>query len=251
MPRLFAAALLLCLLAPAQEIAPTGITCCDEEKIRRAMTEEALQRVIARHEDGAGASGDYLSAQAHDAIRSRLPAGGRGQLLAFLHAVLGAPAAEADTGEFQRLIGLFVLGMTLEIGHTFQDEFDQARAFKEKIERLFARLEAAPEPRSEGLGAALFHADLSERELRRIQLMELRWREVETGASPFDEFSVQRKNISGHAADPDQRMAFELAGRYRASHPFLGEFLENYRRLAAEIREAARRVNILLSGAGT
>ena len=55
MLRAIAAALLLCLLAPAQDVAPAGITCCDEQKIRLAMTEEALQRIVARHELGAGA----------------------------------------------------------------------------------------------------------------------------------------------------------------------------------------------------
>jgi hypothetical protein len=250
MPRLLAAALLLCSLAPAQEVVPAGITCCDEEMIRRAMTEEALQRVIARHEQGSGAAGDYLSAQAHEAIRRRLPAGGRGQVLDFLRAALGPQAPETATGEFQRLIGLFVLGMTLEIGHTFQDEYDRAQAGRERIDRLVALLEAAPGPRGESLRAALFHADISERELRRIRTLELKWRDVEAGAPPFAEFSVLRKNICGHAADPDQRMAFELAGRYRASHPFLDEFLGNYRRLAAEIREAARRVNALLASTG-
>ncbi len=251
MLRAIAAALLLCLLTPAQDVAPTGITCCDEENIRRAMTEEALQRVAARHKGGAGATGDYLSAAAYEKIRRHLPAGGREQLLDFLRATLGQPDADADTREFQRQVGHFVLGMTLEIGHTFQGEFDLVQRGKEKIDRLIARLEGPAPPGDDSLAAALFHADLSERDLRRIRTLDLKWKDADAGASPFDEFSALKRNVSGSAADPDQRMAFELAGRYRVAFPFLDEFLDNYRRLTADIREASRRVNALLSASGT
>ena len=251
MPRAIAAALLLCLLAPAQDVAPAGITCCDEESIRRAMTEEALRRVVARHKGGAGAAGDYLSAGAYEKIRRRLPAGDREQLLDFLRATLRQPDADADTREFRRQVDHFVLGMTLEIGHTFQGEFDLAQEGKEKIDRLIARLEGLPPAGGDSLSAALFHADLSEKDLRRIRTLELKWKDAAAGAPPFDEFSALKRNISGHAADPDQLMAFELAGRYRAAFPFLDEFLQNYRRLAADIREASRRLNDLLSASGT
>jgi hypothetical protein len=251
MLRAFAAALLLCLLAPAQDVAPAGITCCSEETIRRAMTEEALLRIVARHRSSVGAAGDYLSAGAYETIRRRLPAGGREGLLDFLRATLLQPDADADTREFQRQVGLFVLGMTLEIGHTFQGEFDLLQGYREKIDRLVARLEGPAPPGVDSLDAALFHADLSEKDLRRIRTLDLKWKDADAGSSPFDEFSALKKNASGIAADPDQRMAFELAGRYRAAFPFLDEFLENYRRLAAEIREASRRVNALLSASGT
>jgi hypothetical protein len=251
MLRAIAAALLLCLLAAAQDVAPAGITCCREESIRLAMTEEALQRIVARHKLGAGAAGDYLSAGAYEKIRRRLPPGGCEQLLDFLRATLLQPQADADTREFQRQVGHFVLGMTLEIGHTFQGEFDLLQKDKEKIDRLIARLEDATSPGDHSLDAALFHADLSEKDLRRIRTLDLKWKDADAGASPFDEFGALKKNASGRAADPDQRMVFELAGRYRAAFPFLDEFLENYRRLAAEIREACRRVNVLLSASGT
>jgi len=251
MLRAIAAALLLCLIAPAQDVAPAGITCCSEEMIRRAMIEEALLRIVARHRSGGGAADDYLSAGAYEKIRRRLPAGGREQLLDFLRATLLQPDADADTREFQRQVGHFVLGMTLEIGHTFQGEFDLLQGDKEKIDRLIARLEVPAPSGNNNLDAALFHADLSEKDLRRIRTLDLKWKEVDAGASPFDEFSALKKSVSGNAADPDQRLAFELSSRYRAAFPFLDEFLENYRRLAAEIREASRRVNALLSASGT
>jgi hypothetical protein len=247
MPRAFAAVLLLCLLAPAQEVAPTGITCCDERKIRQAMTEEALQRIIARHEHGAGATGDYLSAQAYAAIRRRLPAGSREQLLDFLRAALRQQGADPDNGEFQRQIGLFVLGMTLEVGGTFQDEFDLAAACKEKVVKLLAALEKSPRPDTEALDRALFHADLTTRELRRIRSLERKWKNVPDGASTFTEFNILKKNATGREHDPDQWLAFELAGHYREPFPFLDEFMENYRRLAADFREAVRRLNQLLA----
>jgi hypothetical protein len=38
-------------------------------------------------------------------------------------------------------------------------------------------------------------------------------------------------------------MVFDLSARYRARFPFLDEFLENYRRLAADFRDTARRLN--------
>ncbi len=246
MVRIPAALLLFSLLFPAAEIAPSGITCCDEQKIRLAMTEEALRRIANRSEGRARSETDYLCAQAHERIRGRLPSGGRDQVLDFMRQALRQNDTDEDTREFQKLVGHFILGMTLEIGHTFQDEYDQARAAKEKLDRLLDTLEDSPLAGEEALSRALFHADLTEKELRRIRALERKWREKEAFASPFDEFSELRRNVLGLAADPDQRMTFMLAGRYRADHPFLDEFLKNYRRLAADFRETARRVNELL-----
>lgn len=227
-----------------QQRLPAGISCCDEQKIRQAMTEEALLRIAARHEGGGDrAASDYLSDQAHEKIRRRLPAGSREQLIDFLRAALKPPAADEDTREFQDLVGYFVLGMTLEIGLTFQDEYDQAQAGSEKVGVLLAELEKAREIGEEELGRALFRADLSERELRRLRALERKWKEAPAGAPPFAEFNALKVNVTGRAADPDQQGTFGLAVRYRDRFPFLDEFLENYRRLAADFREAVRRVN--------
>ncbi|MCJ7523986.1 MAG: hypothetical protein MUP71_02045, partial [Candidatus Aminicenantes bacterium] len=67
------------------------------------------------------------------------------------------------------------------------------------------------------------------------------------GASPFNEFNTLKRNITGHAPDRDQWLVFELAEKYRSQFPFLDEFLENYRSLAKDFRETARRVNDLLA----
>ncbi len=256
-----AAAILSCLLAASlpqfprqidppgirpgdeQQRLPAGITCCDEQKIRQAMTEEALQRIAARHDGGAGAASDYLSDQAHDKIRRRLPAGSREQLMDFLRAALKAPAADEDTREFQDLVGYFVLGMTLEIGLTFQDEYDQAQAGSEKVGLLLAELEKASAIGGEELGRALFRADLSEKELRRLRALERKWKDAPADAPPFAEFNALKMNVTGRAADPDQQGSFGLAARYRGRFPFLDEFLENYRRLAADFHEAVRQLN--------
>jgi hypothetical protein len=236
MSRTVAAALLLCLLAPAQEVVPTGITCCDEQKIRQAMAEEALQRVAARRMGGSGMASDYLSDQAYEKIRLRLPAGTREQLMEFLRQALLQPAPDEETREFQERVGLFVLGMTLEIGHTFQDEYDQALASAEKAGILL-----------EELARAMFHSDVSEKELRRLRAMDRRWREAAADSPPFAAFNLMKGNTTGRAPDPDQQTAFGLAMRYRDPFPFLDEFLEGYRRLAVDMRETARRVNALLA----
>jgi len=144
MVRIPAALLLFSLLFPAAEIAPSGITCCDEQKIRLAMTEEALRRIANRSEGRARSETDYLCAQAHERIRGRLPSGGRDQVLDFMRQALRQNDTDEDTREFQKLVGHFILGMTLEIGHTFQDEYDQARAAKEKLDRLLDTLEDSP-----------------------------------------------------------------------------------------------------------
>lgn len=228
-----------------QQRLPAGITCCDEHKIRQAMAEEALARVAARGEPdyrGAGPADDYVSGQAYEKIRKRLPAGSLEQRLAYLRDILERPAPDADIREFQTLVGHFVLGMTLEIGNTFQDEYDQALLNLEKIDRLLSELERSPAA-MEDLGRALFQADLSERELRRIRGLERRWKDMGRDTPPVDEFKALRKNVNGRGADPDQWLVFELAERYRARFPFLDEFLANYRRLAADFREAARRLN--------
>jgi hypothetical protein len=243
MMRLATAALLLCLILPAQVIAPSGITCCDEQKIRQAMAEEALQRIAARFQGGAGATLDYLSEQAFAIIRRRLPAGSRDQIMDFLRAALRQPAPDEEIREFQERVGYFVLGMTLEIGITFQDEYDRARQNLEKIGKLLGELEILPAADEAGLDRALFHAAISERELRRIRGLERRWKEVAPELPPFDEFNILKRNVSGSAPDPDQWMVFAMAARYREHFPFLDEFLENYRRLAADFREAARQLS--------
>jgi len=251
MSRAIAAALLLCLLAPAQEVAPTGITCCDEQKIRQAMAEEALQRVAARRMGSSGMASDYLSDQAFEKIRRRLPAGNREQLMEFLRQALQQPAPDEETREFQERVGLFVLGMTLEIGHTFQDEYDQALASAEKAGILLAELEKSPEIGDEALARALFHADVSEKELRRLRSVERRWREADADLPSFAAFNLLKGNVTGHAPDPDQQTTFGLALRYREPFPFLDEFLENYRHVAAGFRETVRLINALLSASGS
>jgi hypothetical protein len=264
MERLRASACLSCFLAAAlslfaqetvpaeialgveQQIPTAGITCCDEHKIRQAMAEEALARVAARAEPdyrGAGPADDYLSGQAYEKIRKRLPAGGLEQRLAYLRDILERPAPDADIREFQTLVGHFVLGMTLEIGSTFQDEYDQALLSLEKVDKLLSELERSPAAGEEDLRRSLFRADLSERELRRIRGLERRWKDVARDTPPVNEFKALRKNVSGRGADPDQWLVFLLSERYRDRFPFLDEFLANYRRLAADFREAARRLN--------
>lgn len=232
----------------AEEIMPTGITCCDERKIRQAMTEEALARIMAKTEPGIQNNrpgSDYLSEQAYEKIKKHLPAGSPEQRLAFLRQLLQHPALDRDIEEFQTLVGYFVLGMTLEIGNTLQDEYDQARFCKEKTEQLIAELEKFPLLGEEDVGRALFQANVPEKELNRLQALKRKWKNAAAGSSPFSEFNTMRKNITGRADDKDQWLVFELAERYRPQFPFLDEFLENYRRLAADFREAARRVNDL------
>ena len=258
MHRFITGAYLFCLMGAAfclsaQESIPVGISCCDEQKIRQAMAEEALARVASRCEPDyrdAGPAGDFLSGQAYEKIRKHLPPGGREQRLAFMRDVMRHPAPDADIEEFQTLVGHFILGMTLEIGNTLQDEYDRALQNLEKVVRLLGELEGSSAAGDEVLGRALFQADLSERELRRIRGLERRWKDAAPAAPPFDEFNALKKNVSGRGADPDQWMVFDLSARYRARFPFLDEFLGNYRRLAADFRDAARRLNERLASIG-
>jgi len=235
----------------AAEIMPTGITCCDEQKIRQAMTEEVLARILAKTEPGfpnKSPGGDYLSEQAYEKIRKYLPAGGSpDQRLAFLRQLLRQPAPDRDIEKFQTLVGHFILGMTLEIGNTLQDEYDQALDCREKTDRLLAELGKISPLGEEEVSRVLFHTDVAERELRRLRALERKWKDAAVGDSPFNEFNILKKNVTGHAADPSQRYVFFLSERYRCQFFFLDEFLENYRRLAADFREAARRVNDLFS----
>jgi hypothetical protein len=165
----------------------------------------------------------------------------------FLRQALLQPAPDEETREFQERVGLFVLGMTLEIGHTFQDEYDQALASAEKVGILLEELEKSPAVDDETLARALFHADVSEKELRRLRALDRRWKEAAADSPPFAAFNLLKGNVTGRAPDPDQQTAFGLAMRYRVPFPFLDEFLEKYRRLADDMRETARRVNALLT----
>jgi hypothetical protein len=241
MRRIFVLALQLGILAglfsaPAQVVQPSGITCCDEQKIRLAMTEEALARIAARSEAGNRQPTDYLSERAYESIRRLMPPGTREERIDFLRAMLLNPEPDVAGEEFRSQVGHFILGMTLEIGQTLQDEYDLALDKKERIAKLLAELERPPAGGEEDLWRLMFQADLSERELRRLRALDARWLVSKEGAPPFDEFGVLRKNITGHAADPDQRMVFDLSERYRVRFPFLDEFLEKYRRLADGFR---------------
>jgi len=183
-------------------------------------------------------------------VRRRLPAGDASQRLAFLRGLLQAIGDDADGDRFRAVVGNFVLGMTLEIGHTFQDEYDKTQLRLEQAGRLIAELEKNPTADEAALSRAMFHAGVTDRELRRLRAVERRWKETPEDTPPFEEFSLLKRNAAGGAADPDQRMVFGLAERYRSAFPFLDEFLAGYRRLANEIRAAARRLNDLLAASG-
>ncbi len=235
----------------AQEILPAGITCCDEKKIRQAMSEEVLARILVKTGSGLrnkGLAGDYLSDQAFEKIKRHIPDGADAdQRLAFLREMLQPPAADRDIEEFQTLVGHFIQGMTLEIGITMQDEYDQALQVKEKSLKLLDHLEKLSRLDDESLGRALFQVDLTDKELKRIRASDLRWRDSAADASAFKEFNTLKRNITGRAPDRDQWLVFELAEKYRAQFPFLDEFLENYRRLASAFRDVVRRLNERLS----
>lgn len=243
MARALLALLLLPLLAWAQETAPAGITCCDEGLIRQAMAEEALRRVVARAEGNRRGEEDYLTVQATERIRGLLPASGSEPLLEFLRRALAQPEPGVAIGEFQKLVGHFVLGMTLEIGHTFQFEFDQAGAARGRAGRLLAELENPGGWDEQSLDRALFRAEVGIREFRRLRSLPGRWRDPKDGASPFDEFSAWRRNVTGLPPDPDQKPVFQLAAAYNERFPFLDEFLANYRKLAAEFRAVVLELN--------
>jgi len=250
---------LLCLVGggafylSAQETLANVITCCDELKIKQAMTEEVLARILTKAAPslpGNRTGSDYLSEQAFEKIKKRLPAGSsHDQLLAALRQLLEQPAQDHDTEEFQTLVGHFVLGMTLEIGSTLQDEFDQAALGKELGEKLLSELEKFPRLTEEDLDRSMFQVNLSEKELRRIMAMERKLEKAPVAASAFSEFRTLKKNITGRADDQDLWLVFELAEYYRPQFPFVDEFLKNYRRLGAEFLSAARSLNDLLSAA--
>ncbi len=235
------------LISSPQEIMPTGITCCDEQKIRAAMAEEALARILAISESDRRRPADYLSVRAYETVRRILPAGDAGRRLEFLRGLLRGSGGGANCEEFRALVGNFVLGMTLEIGRTFQDEYDQAQISSDQAGRLVAELEKALVADREELSRAMFRAGISEREMRRLRALELRWKEVPAHAAPFEEFNLLKKNATGRPSDPDQRVVFGLAAEYDPDFPFLDEFLANYRRLAGEIRVAARRITELFA----
>ena len=72
---------------------------------------------------------------------------------------LEQPAADDDTREFQTLVGHFVLGMTLEIGNTFQDEFDQAARVGRRSINCSANLKKSPAWPGRDLGRSLFQVE--------------------------------------------------------------------------------------------
>lgn len=225
--------------------------CLDENQVHQAMREEAfrlLVQKIAAVQNGAAGSFDYHIEQAYQIIKKRLPPDPlpAAELVACLRQFFQNRSTADNDREFQILIDHFVLGTSLEIINTLQQECDQAEDLIAQIAKLAEEINRTPHPDRETLDRALRQSHLSKKMYRIIKTIDRRWRIPLAGSDNFSAFNIWRKNMFGRSLDRDQKLVFDLGDRYALKYPFLGEFMEKYRRLAETFHQAVHNLNAML-----
>jgi hypothetical protein len=238
----------------ASQAAPSGETSClDENQVHQAMRKEAfrlLAQKIEAVQNGSASGFDYHIEQAYAKIKKRLPPDRlpAAELASCLRQFFQNPSATDNDREFQNLIEHFVLGMSLEIINTLQNECDQAEDLIVQVAKLEGEIKKTPHPDRETLDRALRQSNLSKKMYRIIKTIDRHWRIPPVGSDNFSAFNIWKKNMTGQTLDKDQRLVFNLGDRYRLQYPFLDEFMENYHRLAETFRQTVCNVNAMLDG---
>jgi hypothetical protein len=245
---IFIAVLLLALSLNGQAAASNASPCLDENLVHQAMGEEAfrlLAQRIAASGNGTAGGFDYHIEQACEIIKKRLPPEPLSavELAAWLRRIFQNPDAADSDREFRALIEQFVLGMSLEIINTLQNECDQAVNLIARVGKLEGEIKRTPHADRDTLNRALRQSGLSKKMFRLIKNIDRYWIIPPAGAGHFSAFKAWKKNMTGRSGDDEQKLVFDLGDRYQAQYPFLGEFMENYRRLAETFRQAVRDLN--------
>lgn len=252
---IFIAVLLLAFILNGQTVINGEIPCLDENQVQQAMREEAfrlLAQKIAAVQNGSAGGFDYHIEQAYEKIKKRLPPDplSAAELAACLRQFFQNPSAADNDREFQTLIEHFVLGMSLEIINTLQYECDQAVDLIAQVAKLQGEIKRMPHPDRESLDLALRQSGLSKKMYGIVKNIGRRWETPPADSDNFSAFNIWKKNMTGRNLDGDQRLVFGLGDRYQPRYPFLGEFMENYRRLAEKFRQAVRDLNAMLDSSG-
>jgi hypothetical protein len=248
---IFISVLLLAFTLVGQTVGSGETPCLDENQIYQAMREEAfrlLAQKIAAVQNGSAGGFDYHIEQAYEKIKKRLPPDPfpAAELATWLRQFFQNPSAADNDREFHTLIEHFVLGTSLEIINTLQYECDQAEDLIAQIAKLEEEIKRTPHPDRETLDRALRQSSLNKKMYGIVKNIDRCWRIPPAGSDNFSAFNIWKKNITGQSLDGDQRLVFDLGSRYQPQYPFLGEFMENYRRLAETFRQAVRNLNALL-----
>jgi hypothetical protein len=247
----FVAVLFITIALAGQAAANVETPCINENLIQQAMREEALrllaQKVTAAR-NGAVTGFDYHIEQAYEKIKKNLPPEPLfdTELISWLRQFYQNPSVTDNDREFHTLIEQFVLGMSLEITNTLQYECDQAVDLIARIAKLAGEIKRTPHPNRETLDQALRQSHLHKKMYGIVKNIDRGWRIPPAGSDNFSAFNIWRKNITGQSLDNDQRLIFDLAGRYHPQYPFLEEFMGNYRRLAETFRQTVRDLNSIL-----
>ena len=248
---IFISVLLLAFTINGQTATSGETPCLDENQVHQAMREEAfrlLAQKIEAVQNGSASGFDYHIEQAYEKIKKRLPPDPLppAELATCLRQFFQNPSATDNDREFQTLIEHFVLGMSLEIINTLQNECDQAVDLIAQVAKLEGEIKRTSHPDRETLDRALRQSSLSKKMYRIIKTIDRRWRIPPAGSDNFSAFNIWRKNMIGRSLDRDQRLVFDLGDRYQSQYPFLDEFMENYRRLAETFCQAVRDLNARL-----
>jgi hypothetical protein len=251
----FAAALLLTFSQHGRAAGGGQNAWLDENQVRQVMRQEAF-RLLAEKIDaarnGEGKGFDYHIEQAYEKIKNRLPSDplSASELEAWLQQFLPDRKAADGTSEFWTLIGNFSNGMSLEIINTLQFECEQAEDLIAQVGKLAGELKRSAHPDRDALDLALRQLGLGKKTAGVIKDAGRSWQVPAAGVDSFSAFNTWKKNMTGRNADKDQRLVFDLGDRYQFQNPFLGGFMENYRRLAEAFRRAVQELNAGLDNGG-
>ncbi len=249
---IFAACMFIAFSHYGQSAAGGEQSWLDETQVRQAMRKEAF-RLLAQKIDavrsGAGEGFDYHIEQAYEKIKNRLPADplSASELEAWLQQFLQLQKATAAERELHTLIENFIRGMSLEIINTLQFECEQVEDLIDQVAKLTKEIEKASPIDRDSLERTLRQAGCSRKMSAIIRNIDHNWQIPPADSDNFSVFSILKKNMIGQRADNDQRLVFDLGNRYQSRYPFLGRFMENYRRLAEAFRRQALDINAIMA----
>ncbi len=239
-PAILLACLLLCAtVPPALQL--------QEESVRAAMLDEILERIENRHR-GEREQYDYLTVQAHDAVRELLPRRSRRMpplretLLELYRGANGLSAPE----EFRQAVDFFVQGMSGEIFDSLSYEFDEAEQKVQCLLRVVQEIQRRKEISPELIVENLRVYGLSARSLQRsLQAAGPSAASTEHGSS-FARYQALKQSVFGIKPYDGLALIFDLGDKHRSISSFNEEFFTQYSGLAERYLELCRQLNSLL-----
>lgn len=244
-PRIFFPLLLLTCLMLCAAVPPA--LQLEEESVRAAMLDEMLERIENRHR-GEREQYDYLTVQAHEAVRDMLPRRSRRMpplretLLEIYRGDNGLSAPE----EFRQAVDFFVQGMSGEIFDSLSYEFDEAEQKVQCLLRVVQEIQRRKEISTELIVENLRGYGLSARSLQRSLQAAGPGAGSKGHESSFARYQALKQSVFGVKPYDGLALIFDLGDKHRSKSAFNEEFFTQYSGLAERYLELCRQINSLL-----